>query len=163
MIFFASTLISIFKQTNIGNTFVAFFGNAISASNFSGLPLIILIFILVAISTIFVPSTTLKWYMLSTTIVPVMMESGMTPEFAQILYRFAETSTMNLTPLLAYFIVYFAFLQKYNKSDKKVSLFEAIKHQWPFALIIGITLLVIIIFWYIIGIPLGINSFPTTI
>jgi len=161
MIFFASTFISIFKHTNIGNTIVAFIGNIIATSNFNGLPLIILVFLLVAICTIFVPSSTLKWYMLSSTIVPIMMNSGMTPEFAQILFRFAETTTMNITPVLAYFIVYLAFLEKYNQDDKKIKILESIKYQLPYTFIIGMVLIVIIVFWYLIGIPLGINSFPT--
>jgi len=161
MIFFASTFISIFKQTNIGNTLVAFIGNVISSSGFTGLPLIILIFILVAISTIFVPSSTLKWSMLAASIVPTMMDAGMTPEFAQILFRFSETITMNITPLLAYFIIYLTFLEKYNQDDKKIKLVESIKYQLPYTFIIGATLMIILIVWYIIGIPLGINSFPT--
>ncbi len=161
MIFLASLFISIFNQTNIGNVFVAWIGNIIASSNFTGLPLIVLIFIGVAISTIFVPSSSLKWSILSASIIPVVMESEMTPQFAQIIFRFAETSTMNLTPMLAYFIVYLAFLEKYNQGSQKVKLFESIKYQIPYATIIGITLLILIIIWYIIGLPLGINSFPT--
>lgn len=161
MIFFASTFISIFKQTNIGNTIVAYVGNIISNSNFVGLPLVILIFVLVAITTLIVPSSSLKWYMLSPVIVPVMMDAGMTPEFAQIVYRFSETVTMNITPLLAYFIVYLAFLEKYNQSDKKIRLFESIRYQWPYTLVIALVLIAILAIWYIVGIPLGIDAFPT--
>ena len=161
MIFFASTFISIFKQTNIGNTIVAYVGNIISNSNFVGLPLVILIFVLVAITTLIVPSSSLKWYMLSPVIVPVMMDAGMTPEFAQIVYRFSETVTMNITPLLAYFIVYLAFLEKYNQSDKKIRLFESIRYQWPYTLVITLVLIAILAIWYIVGIPLGIDAFPT--
>lgn len=161
MIFIASTFISIFKQTNIGDTLVGFFANIINTSSFIGLPLVILIFILVAIASLFVPSSTLKWSMLSASVVPKMMDAGMTPEFAQIVFRFAETVTLNITPILAYFIVYLTFLEKYNQSDKKIKLFDAIKYQLPYTCIIGVSLLLLIIVWYIIGIPLGINAFPT--
>lgn len=161
MIFFASTFISIFKQTNIGNTFVAVVGNIISSSNFIGLPLVLLIFILVAITTLLVPSSSLKWYMLSSIVVPTMMDAGMTPEFAQIVYRFAETVTMNITPLLAYFIVYLAFLEKYNQGENKIRLFESIKYQWPYTISIALVLIAILVVWYIVGIPLGIDAFPT--
>lgn len=161
MIFFASTFISIFKQTNIGNVLVAYVGNIISSTNFIGLPLVILIFILVALASFVMPSSSLKWYMLSSVIVPVMMDAGMTPEFAQIVYRFAETVTLNITPLLAYFIVYLAFLEKYNQDNKKIRLFESIKYQWPYTLIIALVLIAILVIWYVVGLPLGINSVPT--
>lgn len=161
MIFLASMFISIFKQTNIGNVIVSFVGDIIGNSGFNGLPLIILVFVGVAISTIFVPSSSMKWYILSASVVPIMMESEMTPAFAQVVFRFAESSTMNITPLLAYFIVYLAFLEKYNQDDKKVKLIDAVKYQIPYSMIIGISLLVLLIIYYIIGMPLGINSFPT--
>ncbi len=161
MIFLASLFISIFKQTNIGNVIVASVTEIIDNTTFTGLPLIILIFFGVALCNLFVPSSTLKWYMLSSTLVPVMMQSEMTPEFAQIVFRFAETTTMNITPMLAYFIVYLAFLEKYNQRDKKIRLFESIRYQMPYTIIIGITLLVILILWYVVGIPLGINTLPT--
>lgn len=161
MIFIASAFISIFKHSNIGNTLVGFFANIINTSSFIGLPLIILIFVLVAIASIFVPSSTLKWSMLSGSIVPKMMDAGMTPEFAQIIFRFAETITLNITPVLAYFIVYLTFLEKYNQGTQKVKLFDAIKYQLPYTCIIGVSLLLLIIVWYVIGLPLGISSFPT--
>ena len=161
MIFLASLFISIFKQTNIGNVIVASVAEIIDNTTFTGLPLIILVFFGVALCNLFVPSSTLKWYMLSSTLVPVMMHSEMTPEFAQIVFRFAETTTMNITPMLAYFIVYLAFLEKYNQRDKKIRLFESIRYQMPYTIIIGLTLLVILILWYVVGIPLGINTLPT--
>lgn len=160
MIFIASMFISIFKKSNIGGVFVAMFSDLIRNSSFSGLPLIIFIFILVAISTIIVPQTNLKWYILSSSVVPVLMNSEISPSFAQIIFRFAETSTMNITPLLAYFIVYFAFLEKYNQGEKKISLKEALRYQLPYTGIVMLTLLAIIIVWYVIGIPLGINNLP---
>ena len=143
MIFLASMFISIFKQTNIGNVVVAAIGDFIANSNFTGLPLIILIFIGTALSTIFVPSSLMRWSILSTSIVPIVMHSEMTPEFAQIIFRFAEASTMNITPVLAYFIVYLAFLEKYNQGENKIRLIESIKYQIPYTIIIGLTLIII--------------------
>lgn len=161
MILFASVFISIFKQSNLGNVIVAYISDVIGNSGFNGLPLILLVFIGVSIATIFIPSSEMKWYMLSSTVVPVMMRSEITPAFAQIIFRFAETSVMNVTPLLAYFIVYLAFLEKYNQNDKKIKLWEAIKYQIPYTIVIGLTMISLIILWYIIGMPLGINTFPT--
>ena len=160
MIFLASLFISIFNKTNIGNVVVSSIGNLIGNSGFKGLALIILVFVGTTISNIFIPSSTLKWSILSTSIVPLMMRSEITPEFAQIIFRFAETSTMNLTPLLAYFIVYLAFLEKYNQGKEKVRLIDSIRYQLPYAFLVGITLLTLGIVWYIINIPIGISAFP---
>ena len=52
-------------------------------------------------------------------------------------------------------------LSKYNQDSKKIKLLESIKYQLPYTFIVAITLILLIIIWYIIGIPLGMNSFPT--
>lgn len=161
MIFLASTFISIFKQTNIGNVIVAFFGSVINNSSFIGLPLIIMTFIFVSIATIFVPSSTLKWSILVSAIVPTLMRAEISPEFAQLIFRFGEAATMNITPMLAYFIVYLAFLEKYNQSDHRIRLFESIKYQIPYTVVIGVSLLILIVIWYVINLPLGISALPT--
>ena len=161
MIFLASILLSVFKYSNLGNVLVASIGSFIANSSFTGIPLIITLFLGVVISTLLVPSSLTKWYILSSSVVPVMMNAGLSPELAQVIFQFSETSVMNITPLLAYFIVYLAFLEKYNQSEKKIKLFESIKYQIPYTLIIMATLFTIILVWYIIGLPLGMHVFPT--
>jgi len=55
LILMASMFIFIFKQTNIGPVIVAVFANLIHNSGFTGIPLILLLFFVSAISTIFLP------------------------------------------------------------------------------------------------------------
>ena len=158
LIFFASALINIFKKSEIGTVLISSFAGFIETSSFTGLPLIILLFILVALGTIFVPSSTSKYAILAGVSVPVLMNSGISPEFSQVIFRFAECVTTGLTPLMAYFVIYLAFIQKYNQSSKPVSLFKTIKYQLPYSLACGGVLLAIIIIWYFIGLPIGIGG-----
>lgn len=158
LIFFSSTLISIFRYTNIGEIIVGSLTRLLSNLQFTGIPLIILIFIIVLISTIFVPSSTSKWLIMSSTIIPICMNAGITPEFTQIIFRFSESVTMGLTPLFAYFVIYLAYLEKYNQTNKPINLFKSIKYQLPYAILTALCLLVIIIIWYIAGLPIGITG-----
>ena len=161
MIFFASAFISIFKYSNIGNVILAWFSSVIGNSNFTGLPLIILLFILSLVGTIFVPSSTTKWLMLSSSVVPTLMSAGISPEFSQLVFTLGSSATMNITPLLAYYIIYYTYLEKYNQNDKKISFKEGFKYQLSYTGIITFVYLAIIILWYVINIPLGINTYPT--
>lgn len=162
MIFFASALISIFKYSNIGQVIVAWFGSIIGNSNFSGIPLILLLFIFTALSSIVLPGSISKWAILSPTVIPNFMSNGISPEFTQVIFRFSESITLNITPLLAYFIVYFTFLEKYNQDDKnKVKVIDSIKYQLNYTGLVAFVYLAIIITWYLVGIPLGINTYPT--
>lgn len=158
LIFFSSTLISIFRYTNIGEIIVGSLTRLLSNLQFTGIPLIILIFIIVFISTIFVPSSTSKWLIMSSTIIPICMNAGITPEFTQIIFRFSESVTMGLTPLFAYFVIYLAYLEKYNQTNKPINLFKSIKYQLSYAILTALCLLVIIIIWYIAGLPIGITG-----
>ena len=154
-IFAGATFISVFKQTNIGNVVVALFTSFIVKSNFSGLALVLLLFVASAVSTIFVPSTLNKWLIMSSQVIPTFLNVGISAEFAQVVFRFGECVTLGLTPVFAYYIIYLAYLERYNKNEKSMSLITSIKYQLPYSLLIGGILLAIIIIWYIISIPLG--------
>ena len=158
LIFFASLFISLFKETNIGNVIVASLATIFSNLNFSGLPLIILLFLISAIVTLVVPTSITKWTLLAPVIIPVMMNAGISPEFSQVIFRFGESSVMGLTPLMAYFVIYLAMLNKYNDKESSIPLGEAIRYQIPYSILTFLILLTIIILWYIIGLPLGING-----
>ena len=157
MIFAVSIFINIFKESNIGNVIAAAFANMISTSNFGGLPLLILLFLATVISSLFLPNALNSWSIFSST-VPALMQVGVSPEFSQLVYRLGGSVAIGLTPVFVYFIVYLAFMETYNQSNKPVTMLEAVKYQMPFALVSLITFLVVIVVWYIAGIPLGIGA-----
>jgi len=161
LIFFASTLISIFRYTNIGEVVVASLANLLNSLSFTGIPLIIFLFIIIVVSTILVPSSITKWTILSGIIVPICMAAGISPEFSQVLFRFAESSAVGLTPLFAYYVIYLAYLEKYNQTDKPINMMKSIKYQIPYSVLTFICLLVLSIIWYLTGLPIGIHGMPT--
>jgi aminobenzoyl-glutamate transport protein len=161
IIFMASVFINVFKKTNIGIVATSLLTNLVAASGFKGVALIILLFIVTALSTILLPTTISKWPIMAGTIVPLLMNSGISPEMSQVIFRFAEGATYGLTPIMAYFVIYLAFLEKYNQDVEPITLFRTVKYQIPYGLITGAVLLVILIIWFIVGLPLGIATIPT--
>ena len=158
MIFAAATFISIFKQANIGNVVTVALTNVLAKSSFSGLPLLILLFVLSMIATLFLPNSLPKWTIMATAAVPALMNTGVSPEFSQVAFRLGEAVSLGLTPVFAYFIVYLAYLETYSQDNKNISIFKAIKLQLPYTIVTFIVFLSLIILWYIIGIPLGFNA-----
>ena len=134
------------------------FAGFIENSSFTGIPLIILVFVLVALGTIFIPSSSTKYAIMAGVTVPVLMNAGITPEFGQVIFRFAECVTTGLTPLLAYYVIYLAYIQKVNQNSKPISLFKTLKYQIPYSLATGGILLALLIVWYLIGVPIGIGA-----
>ncbi len=158
LIFFASTFISIFKKTNLGEVMTAFLANFLTNNSFGSMPLIILLFIISMISTIFLPNSGFKWAILAGIAVPTLMDAGISPEFTQVVFRFGESVTMGLTPLMAYYVIYLAYLEKYNQNKKPINLFKTLKYQLPYSITIGVILIALIVVWTIIGLPIGING-----
>ena len=155
LIFFASVVINVFKKSNIGMYVVTGLTSFIGKVNFSALPLILLLFFVAIISTIFVPSSITRWQITGGVAVPVLMNVGLSPEFAQVVYRFGESVAFGLTPIFAYFVIYLAYMEKYNQNKKPINLFRTIKYQLPYSLASMALYLVLIIVWYITGLPVG--------
>ena len=121
MLFFASLFINVFEESNIGLVICGWFSKIISGFSFTGIWLILLTFVLVAIATIFCPSSIVKWNILSGGVVPVFMNASISPEFAQIIFVAADSVTKGLTPLFMYYVIYIAFLEKFNTSDDTIT------------------------------------------
>ena len=161
IIFFASQFIAVFKESNIGTLIVAYSANLISNSSFTGIPLIILSLLLIALSGLFVTTPIMKWQILSPVIVPLMMQSNISPEFAQFIFRAGDSITKGISPLLAYFVIYLGYINIYNKEKNAISIKRAISYIMPYCLIIGAVWILLIIGWYLIGLPIGPGVYPT--
>ena len=155
LMFFASNLIAVFKETNIGTVIVGLISNLIKETPFSGFPLIFVVLLAIAVSNLFVTSQSTKWTMLSPVVVPLLMQNNISPQFAQFIYRAGDSMTKGLTPLLAYFVIYLAYLNIYNKDDDPITIRKAISFVSPYCLIISLTWLFIILFFYMLRIPIG--------
>lgn len=161
ILFFAAQFIAVFKETNIGNFIVAITANMISKSGFSGIALILLTIILIAICNLFVTTPAAKWNILAPVVIPLMMQSNISPQFAQFILRASDSMTKGITPLLAYFAIYIGYLNIYNNEKDSVTIKKAISYIMPYCLIITITWILIIIGWYILGAPIGIGVSST--
>ena len=157
ILFFASQFIAVFKKTNIGNVFVAFSARLVSELSFSGIPLIIIVMLLIALCSLFVTTPAGKWGILAPVVVPLMMQSNISPQFSQFILRAADSMTKGITPLLAYFAIYIGYLNVYNLDEKPITIKKSISYVLPYFFIVSIVWILIIIGWYILGAPIGIG------
>lgn len=159
LIFFAAQFCMIFKETNIGIFIVASLAELLDNMNITGLLLIVVCFLIILISSIFVPAAGTKWAILSPVMIPLFMQSSLTPEFAVAVFRAADSSLKGITPLFTYFVILIGFLQIYNKKkDSTVTITDAMALMVPYAIAMTILWFLIILAFYIIGIPIGINT-----
>ena len=159
LIFFAAQFCLIFKETNIGVFVVVSLSELLEGMQLNGIVLIIFTFIIVAISTIFVPTLSTKWAIMSPVLVPMFMQSSFTPEFSQAVFRAADSATKGVTPLFTYFVILLGFLQIYNSKKRDViTLTDGMGLMLPYSVAFSILWLLIVLAFYIIGLPLGFNT-----
>lgn len=160
-IFFFVQFVAVFKKSNIGVIIACWGADLISNLSLSGIILIILSLLVMSLSGLFLTSTVSKWMIFSPVVVPMMMQSNISPEFAQFVLRAADSMTKGITPLLAYFIIYLGYLNIYNNNKEPITIKKALSFVFPYFTFMVITWLVIVLGWYLIGLPLGPSAMPT--
>ena len=128
----------------------------------SGIPLIVVTLIVIAVANFFLTSSASKWMIFSPVVVPMFMQANISPQFAQLVMRVADSMTKGYTPLLASFVIYIGYLNIYNlHKDKPYTIKKALQMVNPYFLLISAAWILIVIGWYIIGLPIGPGVFPT--
>lgn len=159
LMFFASQFCLIFKETNIGLFIVASLSELLNGMQLSGLSLVVITFLVVALSTFFVPMASTKWAMLSPVIVPMFMQSSMTPEFAEVVFRAGDACVKGITPIFSYFVILIGFLHIYDKKKNDIiTITDAMSLMIPYTIAFVLLYFVIMLAFYIIGIPIGFGT-----
>ena len=96
---------------------------------------------------------------MSPILVPMFMQSSFTPEFSQAVFRAADSATKGVTPLFTYFVILLGFLQIYNNKRRDViTLTDGMGLMLPYAIAFSIAWLLIILAFYVIGLPIGLST-----
>ena len=162
LIFVVSQFIAVFRKSNIGTVVVIWLTNLLEHMSLTGIPLIVVTVIFIALANFFVTSPSTKWMIFSPVVVPMFMQSNISPEFAQIVMRAGDSMTKGFTPLLASFVIYIGYLNIYNlQKEKPYTIRKSLQMITPYFLIISATWILLLIGWYIIGLPIGPGVGPT--
>lgn len=162
LIFVVAQFIAIFRKSNIGMIVAAWLASLLGYMNISGIPLILVSLVLIALSNFLLTSPASKWMIFSPIMVPMFMQSNISPQFAQIVLRVGDSITKGFTPFLASFVIYIGYLNMYNlHKEKPFSIRKSLGMIAPYFGIISLAWILIVIGWYIIGIPIGPGVLPT--
>ena len=162
LMFAAAQFIAVFRKTNIGMVVAAWLASIPEYIEFSGIPLIIVSILLIAVSNFLLTSTASKWMIFSPVIVPLFMQSNIAPQFAQIVMRAGDSMTKGYTPLLASFVIYLGYLNIYNlNKNKPYTIKSSLKLIRPYFILISLTWIILLVLWYVVGLPIGPGVSPT--
>ena len=161
LVFFAAQFIAIVNESNLGMVVVGTLSNVIAASEFSFIPLILLILVFTMLSNFLITGSVAKWSIMAPNIMPAVMKANITPEFAQLVFRIGDSVTNCITPVFSYFVVFIGFIEVYTKNKNDFSIRGCYKAIFPYFLAIASLWIIMLICWYIIGLPIGIGVSPS--
>lgn len=160
LMFFASLLYGILDWSNLPTVVATNIVDFIGASKLTGLVLVIVLFISIVLISILIPSSITKWTLISPIYVPLMMRSNISPAFTQSIFQAADSVGKLFSPIYIYLIIAVGFMCKYGK-DSNISIIGTMKKIMIIILVLAVTWLAIIILWYLLGLPIGIHTYPT--
>lgn len=153
IVFFAAQMLAYFGWSNLG-TIIAIKGAELLEGQ-SGIVIIIGIIVISAFINLFIGSASAKWAILAPIFVPMMMLLGYHPAFTQMVYRIGDGITNPITPMFPYFALVLSYAQRY---DKKIGIGTFIATLVPYSLAMGVGWTVMMIIWYLLGWPVGIDG-----
>ena len=150
--FMAGQFVGFFTQSNLGLVMAVSGAEFLQALGLTGFGLVLLFMIICAFVNLFIGSASAKWAIMAPIFVPIMMRLGYTPEFTQLAYRIADSSTNVISPLMTYFAMIIAFAQKYDKNMRLGTLMSV---MLPYSAAIFIFWSMLLFVWMLFNLPIG--------
>ena len=152
LVFFAAQFVAYFKWSNIGLVLAVEGADLLMSLDLGLIPLMILFIILSASINMLMGSASAKWAILAPIFIPMFMIMGYSPELSQVVYRIGDSVTNVISPMMSFFALIIAFVQKY---DSKAGIGTIIATMLPYSIIFFFAWVVLLIAWLWLGLPLG--------
>ena len=168
LIFFAAQFVAFFNWTQLGLVFAVegagvldsvrqwVLGDGVDPAGWRWVAAKVLImagFIaLTAVANLFMGSASAKWALMAPIFVPMFMLLGYSPELTQIAYRIGDSVTNIISPMMSYFALIIAFLQRY---EPKAGIGTVISVMLPYSVVFAIGWTILFTVWLALGLPIG--------
>lgn len=152
LVFFAAQFVAYFKWSNLGVIFAIKGANFVMATGLGLIPLMILFIVLSGLINMAMGSASAKWAIMAPVFIPMFMLLGYSPELSQVVYRIGDSVTNVISPMMSFFALIIAFIQKY---DKKAGIGTVIATMLPYSVAFFLVWTILLIVWLLLGLPLG--------
>ncbi|MFH2051429.1 MAG: AbgT family transporter [bacterium] len=152
LVFFAAQFVAFFKQSNLGLILAIKGADGLRASGLGPIPLMIGFLVMSSLLNLLMGSASAKWAFMAPVFIPMFMLLGYTPELVQGVYRIGDSTTNIISPMMSFFALIVAFLQRYVP-HAGIGTVIATMLPYSVAFLVAWTLLLVI--WLITGLPLG--------
>ena len=147
LVFFAAQFVAYFKVTNLGMILAIKGAELLQASGLGPIPLMLAFILLAAGINLCMGSASAKW-----AFIPMFMLLGYSPELVQGVYRIGDSSTNMISPMMSFFALIVAFVQRY---DSKAGIGTVVATMLPYSVAFLVVWMILLVGWLLLGLPLG--------
>ncbi|MBD8526401.1 AbgT family transporter [Pseudomarimonas arenosa] len=152
LVFFAAQFVALFNWTNLGLIFAVEGAEMLKALGLPKIPLLIGFILLTATVNLAMGSSSAKWALMAPVFVPMFMLLGYSPEVTQTAYRVGDSVTNIISPMMSYFALIIAFLQRY---EPKAGIGTVVATMIPYSITFFFGWALLFAIWIAMGWPLG--------
>lgn len=152
LVFFAAQFVAFFKWSNLGIILAVKGAGFLMSADIGLIPLMILFILLSASINMLMGSASAKWAILAPVFIPMFMIMGYSPELSQVVYRIGDSVTNVISPMMSFFALIIAFVQKY---EPKSGIGTIIATMVPYSIAFLIVWILLLVVWLLVGLPLG--------
>ncbi len=152
LMFFAAQFVNYFSWTQLGLISAIQGSELLKTANVGPISLIFIFTMLAASLNLLIGSASAKWAIMAPVFVPMLYLLGISPEATQIAFRIGDSCTNIITPLMPYFGLVIAFVQRYNK---QAGMGTMIATMLPYSICFFIGWSLLLIIWITLDLPLG--------
>lgn len=163
--FFAAQMFACFEYSRLDQCLAIWGANLLSSVDLglahtsstndlpiSVLPALVLFILFSATVNLIMVSATAKWTFMAFIFVPLFARMGISPDMTQCAFRIGDSSTNAIAPFMFYLPLVLTYMRQYDKRSNYGSL---LKYTWRYSVYILLAWTLLLIFWYLTDLPLG--------
>jgi aminobenzoyl-glutamate transport protein len=152
LVFFAAQFVAYFNWSNLGLIVAVTGADLLRTTGLGPIPLMIGFVLVSAFINLFIGSASAKWAIMAPIFIPMFMLLGYTPEFVQAAYRVGDSCTNIISPMMTYFALIVAFMEKY---EKKGGIGSIVAMMLPYSVGFLLVWTALLTAWMLLGLPVG--------
>lgn len=159
LVFFAAQFVAFFNWTNLGLIFAVEGATFLKSAGLHQVPLLLSFILLSAMINLVMGSASAKWALMAPVFIPMFMLLSYPPELIQIAYRVGDSVTNVISPMMSYFALIIAFVQRYVS---KAGIGTLVSLMLPYSITFLIGWSIMFVVWLWLGWPVGPGA-PTSL
>ncbi len=152
LVFFAAQFVAYFNWSNLGLIVAVKGAELLSALGLGDVTLMVALVIVAGFVNLFMGSASAKWAIMAPVFIPMFMLLGYTPEFTQAAYRIGDSVTNVISPMMSYFALIVAFVERYQKN---AGIGTVIALMLPYTAVFFFVWTLLLAVWVVAGLPVG--------